>query len=191
MIIAKVKVSGVHAHCFRKTAVPAGMIGGQIAIEYTDPRWKALTRTAVLRGCVTRDVLNAQDLITIPQEVVAQPNTDLYFGMYGMNEDGTVGIPLIEAYIGRIEEATDPEGEEGAEQSLPLWAQLQLEVEALKKAGAPDETVIREAVDAYFAENPPEAASVTINGEAPDSQGNFTVETVTGEEIQLLAAALV
>ena len=135
MIVAHVKVSGVHATRVRLSAIPAGLIGGQVAVEYVDPIWKGMTKTAVFRGAVTKDVLDAGDIITIPSEVVAVPGAELYFGIYGTDSDGNLAIPLLEANLGKVAKATDPSGDTSTDPSLPVWAQLQEQIDDLKDNG--------------------------------------------------------
>ena len=135
MIVAHIKVSGVHANCMRRMTIPAGLIGGQVKIEYTDPVWDDMSKTAVFRGSVTRDVLNIGDFVTIPSEVLTDAGADLWFGIYGVDASGELAIPLIEAHLGKVAKATDPSGDPSTDPSLPVWAQLQEQINDLRENG--------------------------------------------------------
>lgn len=49
---------------------------------------------------------------------------------------------------------------------------------------------VAKAVEAYLADHPVEGSSVTINGEGPDENGNFVVNTINDVEVAQLFAAL-
>lgn len=135
MIIAHIRVSGVTAVCKRRSQIPARLVGGKVVIEYADPVWAELNKTAVFRGAVTRDVLNIGELVEIPPEVLEKVGSDVYFGIEGRNADGTLVIPLIEAQLGKVLASTDPSGDESTDPSLPVWAQLEQRVEQLENTG--------------------------------------------------------
>ena len=176
MIIAHVEVSGVSATCKRRSRIPARLVGGQVAIEYADPVWVGLNKTAVFRGSVTKDVLNVDNTVVIPPEVVAKAGADLHFGIEGRSADGTLVIPLIEAYLGTVSVATNPSGDASTDPSLQVWQQIlgligdldDLTTEAKntlvaaineaagKGGGTVDEETVWEIVESYLQENPPQ-----------------------------------
>lgn len=176
MIIAHIEVSGVSATCKRRSQIPARLVGGQVAIEYADPVWAGLNKTAVFRGSVTKDVLNVDKTVVIPPEVVAKAGADLHFGIEGRSPDGTLVIPLIEAYLGKVSISTNPSGDASADPSLPVWQQIlvligdldDLTTEAKntlvaaineaagKGGGTVDEETVWEIVDEYLQDNPPQ-----------------------------------
>lgn len=133
MEIAKVRVNGVCAKTIERRVIPMGIIGATVSFEYTDPRWDNLTKTVVFRGAVTRDILNAGETVTIPAETVSRPSVLLRVGVYGTDSSGTVAIPTLWADLGIARDAADPSGDPAADPELPIWAQLQAEIEALKK----------------------------------------------------------
>ena len=176
MIIAHVEVSGVSATCKRRSRIPARLVGGQVAIEYADPVWVGLNKTAVFRGSVTKDVLNVDNTVVIPPEVVAKAGADLHFGIEGRSADGTLVIPLIEAYLGTVSVATNPSGDASTDPSLQVWQQIlgligdldDLTTEAKntlvaaineaagKGGGTVDEETVWQIVEEYLQENPPQ-----------------------------------
>ena len=132
MILATIRVHGVCAKTVSVTTIPRGIIGAKVQFEYADPMWDGLTKTVVFRaGDVTKDVLNAGDLVDIPPEVVSEVGIILKVGIYGE------GIPTLWADLGRVRDAADPSGDESTDPSLPVWAQLQNQIDDLKQGEIP------------------------------------------------------
>lgn len=162
MILAKIWVSGVRAFVLEAKEIPCGIIGGQIAIDYNDPDWDPLTKTVVFRaGNVTKDVVDAGDVVDIPPECVARARGSLLIGIYGTGEN--TATPTLWADLGRIRPAADPSGDETTDESLPVWAQLQEQIDGLKENGLPDggggsstvtDEQVAQAVEKYLEENP-------------------------------------
>ena len=195
MILGTICVHGVRALPVSVKPIPKGIIGAQLQFEYADPMWDGLSKTVVFRaGDVTKDVLNAGELVNIPPEVVAEIGAILKVGVYGE------GTPTLWADLGRIRDATDPSGDESTDPSLPVWEQLLRMVgdlkglnttakenlvaavnEILQKGGGTaDPEEIRNIVNEYLAENPPEVDITgvvkSVNGQAPDENGNVKLE---------------
>ena len=154
MNIAKVKVNNVLACVTDCCSITSGMVGATVTLEYTDSRWESLNKTAVFTaGRVTRDVLNVDDIVLIPAEVLAKPNVRLQVGIYGTDAEGNLVIPTIMASVGMIIPGADPSGDESTDPELPIWAQLQKEVEQLKEKGVTDDQIAQAVAD-YLEENP-------------------------------------
>lgn len=136
MLIAKIQCDKVRAQVLNREIIPAGLIGGEIWVEFTDPTWDNLSKTAVFRGGdVTKDVLNIGNAVLIPQEVLAEPGRRIEVGFYGANGDGTVAIPTLWAVIGTTRDAADPSGDPSTDPALPVWAQIQKQVDDLAASG--------------------------------------------------------
>lgn len=132
MILATIRVEGVRAIPVVVKHVPKGIKKAKVRFEYADPMWDGLSKTVVFRaGDVTKDVLNAGELVEIPPEVVEEIGAILLVGVYGE------GIPTLWADLGRIRDATDPSGDESTDPSLPVWEQLQNQIDDLKENGSP------------------------------------------------------
>lgn len=187
MIYAEIKVSGIRADVVWQKPIPAGIVGAQVRFEF-DESWGGHTKTAVFKGCCTKDVLDIGDVVTIPKETVAHVWPEFKIGVYGVNSDGTIGIPTRWAYCGRILDAADPSGDDSTDPSLPVWAQLQAQIEELREnGGGVNEETVKQIVDDYLEANPPSGtASITINGQEADEDGNFTVNTLSDLEIAQL-----
>lgn len=138
MEIATIEVTGVHARRVSRTngrwEIPAGLLGGTIRLRY-GADWKDLTKTVVFDGCgITKDVVNAGEIVTIPAEVVARPERKLLVGLYGVGQDGTATPTIwLEGYVCA---AADPSGDTSTDASLPVWAQLEARIRALEERNA-------------------------------------------------------
>lgn len=94
--------------------------------------WDTLTKTAVFTdGKVTVDVLQSRWLtgntVNIPAEVLATAGRSVRVGVYGTNASGVV-LPTVWATLGKVQPGADPSGDETADPSLPVWAQLQKQI---------------------------------------------------------------
>lgn len=125
MEIAQIRVNGTNCESMYLKRIPAGASGLKVRIDFDEHSWGSLKKTAVFRGCVTRDVLDPEGEVLVPAEVIAEPGENLYIGMYGVNADGNTVIPTVWANLGEILEAADPSGDESTDPVLPVWAQLQ------------------------------------------------------------------
>lgn len=126
-------------HCSRACAhlasppelLTAGM-SKAVTVQFVfSPEWDGLTKTAVFtNGKTTVDVLAASwdgDTVPVPHEVLAVPGRHARVGVYGANESGVV-LPTVWVSLGKIQPGADPSGDETADPSLPVWAQLQKQI---------------------------------------------------------------
>ncbi len=126
-------------HCSRACAhlasppelLTAGMAKA-VTVEFVfSPDWDGLTKTAVFsNGKTTVDVLAANwdgDTVPVPHEVLAVPGRHARVGVYGADESGVV-LPTVWVSLGKVQPGADPSGDETADPSLPVWAQLQKQI---------------------------------------------------------------
>mgnify|MGYP004577289261 FL=1 len=126
-------------HCSRACAhlasppelLTAGM-SKAVTVQFVfSPEWDGLTKTAVFsNGKTTVDVLAANwdgDTVPVPHEVLAVPGRHARVGVYGADESGVV-LPTVWVSLGKIQPGADPSGDETADPSLPVWAQLQKQI---------------------------------------------------------------
>lgn len=126
-------------HCSRACAhlasppelLTAGMAKA-VTVEFVfSPDWDGLTKTAVFsNGKTTVDVLAANwdgDTVPVPHEVLAVPGRHARVGVYGADESGVV-LPTVWVSLGKVQPGADPSGDETADPSLPIWAQLQKQI---------------------------------------------------------------
>lgn len=126
-------------HCSRACAhlasppelLTAGM-SKAVTVQFVfSPDWDGLTKTAVFsNGKTTVDVLAANwdgDTVPVPHEVLAVPGRHARVGVYGADESGVV-LPTVWVSLGKVQPGADPSGDETADPSLPVWAQLQKQI---------------------------------------------------------------
>jgi hypothetical protein len=135
MELGKVEISGINAKVAYMEPIPRGIVGATVEIVYTDSLWDSLTKTVVFWGCCAKDVLNPGTVVEIPAEVVAESGHRLRVGVYGVDAGNNLVIPTLWADLGHIEYAADPSGDETADPQLPVWAQMQEQIEQLKNSG--------------------------------------------------------
>lgn len=126
-------------HCSRACAhlasppelLTAGM-SKAVTVQFVfSPEWDGLTKTAVFsNGKTTVDVLAANwdgDTVPVPHEVLAVPGRHARVGVYGADESGVV-LPTVWVSLGKVQPGAIPSGDETADPSLPVWAQLQKQI---------------------------------------------------------------
>ena len=155
MEIAKIRVEGIFANVVERRAIPSGLTGGTIRIEYAPGIWDKLSKTVVFRGVTEKDVLTQETVVEIPHETVAAPNKRLQVGFYGVNASGVQIIPTLWADLGLILPGADPSGDPSTDPSLPVWAQLQEDLRRLEELGGTDPETIGKLVEDYLQKNPP------------------------------------
>lgn len=185
MVIAKICVDGVTAVASGLSKIPKGIIGATIEVTFGSS-WDGLSKTAVIRGAVTKDVLDVGNVFEIPAECVAMTGYNLKVGFYGTAGD-TVAIPTIWADLGMVTDAADPSGDTSTDPALPVWAQIWAELEKISQNGGNvSKEDVERLVDAYLAENPPQGKpgmdgfSPTAKVEQTDNGARITVTDKTG-----------
>jgi len=126
------KFSGADGVMSVQETLTAGMIGKQVKFEFTSD-WDNLEKTAVFEaGMVSRIVSGVESVVSIPAEVLEQANRRLMVGIYGVDEEKNLAIPTIMVTGPQIERGADPSGDPAMDPSLPVWAQLQEEIEEIR-----------------------------------------------------------
>lgn len=124
MEIARIKVNGVSAHVVYCKPIPAGLTGATVALEYTDPQWKGLSKTVVFRGVETKDVVNAGSSVTLPHEVVSRAGAAVRVGVYGVDGENNLIIPTLWADLGIVVPGVEPSGDESTAPTPAVWEQI-------------------------------------------------------------------
>ena len=162
----KIQINKICAKLIECEPLTSGMIGKLVEVSFSS-EWSELNKIAVFsNGDVTIDVLESQwngNTITIPHEVLATPHRSISMGVYGYEIVGgekVLAIPTIVAEIGKTKFGADPSGDPEADPTLPIWAQLQWEIDHFEV----DPEIIAEQVQLYLDEHPitisPATASV-------------------------------
>lgn len=131
MVVAKVVVSGTTLNVAWCHKIPKGIVGAKVEIEYADDSWSELNRTVVFQSTVTKDIINAGTIVTIPPEVVTSTGATLFMGIFGTDADNVVAIPTAWVALGVIQGAADPSGDTSTDPTLPVWAQMERRFEKL------------------------------------------------------------
>lgn len=178
-------VTGARAQASVTGALTSGMVGLPVTIEY-DAAWEGLTKNLVCRcdlngaaGGEYRSVLNIGGTAAVAQEVM-QAGAHLYLGVEGFSPDGKLVIPTTWALCGVIERGANTAEDLSADPTLPVWSQLQAQIDQLDPGGISQEQLdeIRACADsaaraaqaaAISAGRAEEAAGGGLNGDAKEA----------------------
>lgn len=130
MEIAKIKIIGTAAVVSEVKTITSGMIGATVGIEY-DSTWDGLQKQVVFKTAFK--TVNA-DGCTVPPELLRISGINLLAGVYGYTGDGSVAIPTVWASLGSIQSGADPEGDEAAKPTLPVWARMQTQIDGVEES---------------------------------------------------------
>ena len=130
MDVARVAVTGSKATAELLTPVTTGMVGATVSITY-DGEWDSLNKQVLFRRGNNK-VMQATGSI-IPHEILTSPYETLFVGVYGFTSDGTIVIPTVWAKICEIRQGVDPEGDESADPTSPVYLQLTRDIGDLKQ----------------------------------------------------------
>lgn len=109
-----------------------GQVGAQVQFTFSDD-WAGLKKTAVFKRCgKTIDVLESQwdnNIVTIPPEMTQLIGAMVRVGVYGRNDSGKRVTPTVYTNLSIVAAAADPSGDESTGPSLPVWGQLQSDLD--------------------------------------------------------------
>ena len=138
------KVTGAHAGATVNGPLTSGMVGLPVTIE-CDEAWAGLTKNLVCRcsswddeDVEIRTILNVGNAAVVAHEVM-QAGKHLYLGLEGFTPDGELVIPTTWAMCGVIEKGANTGEDISADPTLPVWNQLQTQIEQLKSSSIPQE----------------------------------------------------
>lgn len=127
-------VDGANAAVRKQDVLTVGMVGAKAEFRF-DEKWDGLGKTAVFRqGNVTKDAAVFDGTVTIPWEALQLPGIPVSIGVYGTNGDGSTVIPTVWTKTAPVQPGTDPSGDESADPSLPLWAQMQAQLNSMYRS---------------------------------------------------------
>ena len=156
MEVAKIKINGTSAEVSELKTITTGMVGASVSIEYDDT-WDGLHKQVVFRTHFR--TVNA-DGTMLPHTLLTYSGTPLQVGVYGYTSDGSIAIPTVWASLGNIKPGADPEGDEAAKPTLPVWARMQAQITALESAAE----VISSILPAVTAQDAGKALVVSADG---------------------------
>lgn len=148
----KLMLTGAQAWASVSGPLTSGMVGIPVTIEY-DKAWDGLTKNLMCRCSPwgsndgeIRTILNVGEISVVAHEVM-QPDMYLHLGVEGFSKDGNLVIPTTWASCGKIEYGANTCEDPSAKPELPIWNQLQTEVEQIKSDGFTQEQ--RDELQAY------------------------------------------
>ena len=147
MLLATIKISKTNAKVTEVSPITAGLVGATVQVEF-DSTWDGYSKVYVWSGC-DRTITDTDASGVVPAEVVEHTKSELKFGVYGIKNGKAT--PTIWANLGYIRPGAEPNGDEGADPSLPIWAQLKEQIDNLKGA---DPEAIQKIVDEYLKDYP-------------------------------------
>lgn len=174
------RVTGAQAKASVHGHLTSGMVGIPVTIQY-DQAWSGLRKNLVCRcsrqGSGNGDhraILNVGATATVAHEVM-KPNMHLYLGVEGYSADGKLVIPTIWAECGKIESGANTGEDPSADPTLPVWNQLQTEIEQIKQNPFTQEQVseiqacVQSAIQAASSAERSEKNAVAASGLAVSS----------------------
>ena len=141
MEVAKIKINGTNAEVSELKTITSGMVGATVRIEYDDT-WTGLNKQVVYK--TDFQTINAEGA-EIPPELLKICDTVLRVGVYGYTDDGTIVIPTVYAELGKIKPGADPEGDEAAKPTNPIWMEA---ITTSRNADGKAEAALEAAVSA-------------------------------------------
>lgn len=167
------------------------MVGIPVTIEYDDA-WEGLTKNLMCRCSPwgsndgeIRTLLNVGDTSTVAHEVM-QPDRYLYLGVEGFNDDGALVIPTTWARCGIIEYGANTGEDLSADPELPIWNQLQTEVEQIKRDGYTQEQI--DEIQAYVRSASQAATSAEKSKNNATAASNLAISNANVAEIYMRQA---
>lgn len=121
MIIAKVKVTGTRACTIEALDIPQGIVGATVSFDFSE-EWEGLTKNVVFIGAKDVEILDIQDSVNLPPEVVAATNIIVKVGVVGVDANKKMVIPTLWADLGIVKPGAPVDM--GYDPTLPIWAQL-------------------------------------------------------------------
>jgi hypothetical protein len=180
-----VDISGASAAIRKQDVLTAGMVGETVKFRFDDD-WEGLAKTAVFRaGDVTKDAIVNDSVSKIPHEVLIL-GLPLEIGVYGTKDDGKVVIPTVWAKTNPVKAGADPSGDEGLDPSLPIWAEIQEEVERIKEngVGGITEEDLNAKLEGYATEDFVESSVVATVRSEFNNQKEPLIEEVTEKVLE-------
>lgn len=141
----KLTVKGAHAWATVTGPLTSGMVGLPVTMEY-DEAWDGLTKNLVCRcsplNCDSgerRTILNVGETAAVAHEVM-QAGMYLWLGVEGYSADGKLVIPTTWARcLDPIQPGANTGTDLSADPTLPIWGQLQAQIEQIEGGGIPQE----------------------------------------------------
>lgn len=119
-----------------------GLVGGEAHFRFSD-RWKGLTKDVLFQHNGYTNVVTmfgSSNTVKIPPESLRVPGLPVRIGIFGCDADRKVVIPTVWVETDPVQEAPDPEEDPTTDPTLPVYAQLQAQMEQ-------DKAVLSQKID--------------------------------------------
>ena len=187
----KLSIKGAHAWATVDGPLTSGMVGIPVTIEY-DEAWNGLTKNLMCRCSPwgfndgeIRTILNVGETSTVAHEVM-QAGMYLHLGVEGFSDDGALVIPTTWARCGKIEYGANTCGDPSTDPELPIWNQLQTEVEQIKRDGYTQEQI--DEIQAYVRSASQAATSAEKSKNNATAASNLAISNANVAEIYMRQA---
>lgn len=132
-----IDVIGASAIIRSQSVLTSGMVGAEVEFRF-DEVWDGLYKTAVFRSVKQSvDVIVSDASAEIPSDVLQIYGVPLEIGVYGVSENGEIVIPTVWAKTNLIKPGADPYADQNTNPSLPIWVQLQKQINEITNIPAP------------------------------------------------------
>jgi len=132
MKIGILKVGLTEAEITMLAPVTAGLKGATLKIRYGHPVWEDLNRRVTFKaGKIAKYVRDTDGEVQIPWEVLQHHGRTLIVGVTGYSVDDAVVVPTIEIQLTEIQRGSTPADSESTDPTLPIWAQLESDLQKL------------------------------------------------------------
>lgn len=139
-------VTGAEVQAEVDGILTGGMVGIPVTITY-DESWDGLRKTLVCKSFLqTRTIPDVENVAQVAPEVMI-PGQTLLLGIQGRNDEGTIVIPTLWAYCGKIQEGADPAGDPTTEPTLPVWEQIRSRIGDMGQLDTEEKTNLVAAVN--------------------------------------------
>ena len=120
--------------------VTEGLKGATLQICYRHPIWADLNRRVTFRaGKISKYVRDTDGEVLVPWEVLQHHGRTLIVGVTGYSVDDAVVVPTIEIQATEIQRGSTPADSESTDPTLPIWAQLESELQKLADESVSDD----------------------------------------------------
>ena len=144
MVIGKIKVTGTRAYTAEALDIPQGIVGAEVAFDFSAD-WAGLTKNVVFVGAKDVEILDIQDSVYLPPEVVSTTNINVRVGVVGLDANRKLVIPTLWADLGTVKPAAPVDM--GYDPTLPIWAQLMGMIGDLRSLNTEDKSNLVAAVN--------------------------------------------
>lgn len=144
MVIGKIKVTGTRAYTTEALDIPQGIIGAEVAFDFSAD-WAGLKKNVVFVGAKDVEILDIQDSVNLPPEVVSATNINVRVGVVGLDANKKLVIPTLWADLGTVKPGAPVNM--GYDPTLPIWAQLLGMIGDLRSLNTEDKSNLVAAVN--------------------------------------------